>query len=148
LPPRYAELKAKCSTIPNQTYRDFMQESFRCWENGTRRAAIVMAWCALEAKLFDIYESKWTIEEIKDLMVEAKRSFIKVHDDLTYLSDDALLKGLKDNSVIGPAEYRLLSKVGKTYRDLAAHASLSRDILNDEVSASLGIIIDFLLKPT
>jgi hypothetical protein len=65
---------------------------------------------------------------------------------LTYLSDDALLKGLRDASVVGSAEYRLLTKVCKTYRDLAAHASLRRDILDDEVSASLGIIIDFLTK--
>jgi hypothetical protein len=146
LPQRYPELKAKSSSIQNQSYRTFLDEAFSCWTNRTLRAAIVTAWCALEAKIFDVYQSKWTIDQIKDLIPEAKRNFIKVHDDLTYLSDDALLKGLRDASVLGSAEYRLLSKVCKTYRDLAAHASLRREIVDDEVSASLGIMINFLTK--
>jgi hypothetical protein len=142
-PPRYLELRAKSSAI-GSAYSVFLDEAFNCWINGTLRAAIVIAWCALEAKLFDIYQSKWTIDEIKKLIPEANRNFLKVYDDLTYLSDDALLKGLRDASVLGSAEYRLLAKVCKTYRDLAAHASLRRGIFDDEVSASLGIIIEFM----
>jgi hypothetical protein len=145
LPTRYAELKAKSGAIPS-AYMIFLDEAFDCWINGTLRAAIVTAWCALEAKLFDIYKSKWTIADIKKLVPEANRKAINVHDDLTYLSDDALLTGLRDASVLGSAEYRLLAKVCKTYRDLAAHASLKRGIYDDEVSASLAIIIEFLTK--
>jgi hypothetical protein len=39
-----------------------------------------------------------------------------------------------------------LGKVCKTYRDLAAHASLKRNVLDDEISANLRIILDFLSK--
>jgi len=146
VPHRYAELSGQCAGIWNQVYRGFIEEALRCWINRTRRAAIVVAWCAVEAKVFDIYQNRWTIDEIKRLIPELNRHNIKIHDDLTYFSDDALLTGLRDMSVLQSAEFRLLTKVCKTYRDLAAHASLKRDILDDEVSASLGIMLEFLSK--
>ena len=148
LPPRYTELNRQSTQIWNQVYRGFIDEALRCWINGTRRAAVVIAWCAVEAKLFDIYKNKWTIDEIKQLVPDSNRHHIRIHDDLTYLSDDVLLTGLRDTSVLQSADYRLLTKVCKTYRDLAAHASLKRDILDDEVSASLRIMLDFLSKPS
>ena len=147
LPPRYSELKKRTVGIRSGVCRGFLEEAFRCWINKTRRAAVVTAWCAVEARLFDVYRTTWSIDQIKSFIPEAKRHFIKIHDDLTYLSDDALLTGLRDNSVLGSAEYRLLGKVCKTYRDLAAHASLKRDIHDDEVSANLQIVLDFLSRP-
>lgn len=147
VPHRYTELSRQCAGIWNQVYRGFIEEALRCWTNRTRRAAVVVAWCAVEAKLFDIYKNRWSVDEIKRLIPDANRHYIRIHDDLTYLSDDVLLTGLRDMSVLQSAEYRLLTKVCKTYRDLAAHASLKRDILDDEVSASLGIMLEFLSKP-
>jgi hypothetical protein len=146
LPQRFSDLKAQCNKVGNQVYRGFLEESFRCWSSKARRASIVIGWCAVESKLFEIY-GKWTIDQIKAFLDDANRRHIRFHDDLTYLSDDSLLTGLRVQSILSSADYRLLTKVCKTYRDLAAHASLQRDIHDDEVSASLRIMIDFLSKP-
>jgi len=143
-PQGYPRLKQRVDSIQNSVYRDFLQEALRCWRIGSCRACIVVSWCAVEAKIFDIYREKFTIDKIKKLVPEADRREIHVPDDLTTVSDSYLLQGLQRADVLTPTDYRILDKVCNTYRGIAAHAGRRKPIEDTEVSVIVGNMIDFL----
>jgi len=145
-PQDYHRLKQRVDSLQNSVYREILEEAFRCWKIGSCRACIVVSWCAVEAKIFDIYRSKWTIDEIKQLVPEANRNEIQAHDDLTTVSDSYLLRGLQKAHLLTPTDYRILDKVCNTYRGIAAHAGQRKLLEDSEVSTTVGNMIDFLEK--
>jgi hypothetical protein len=144
-PHDYLRLKVKVDALADDVLGEIMQEAFRCWKP-SRRACIVLSWCAVEAKMFNIYR-RWTIPEIKKLVHEADRKEIQTQDDLTTVSDAHLLKGLRDARLLTPSEYKVLDGVCNTYRNLAAHAGAKRVITDAEVSSAVENMITFLEKP-
>jgi len=145
-PQDYHRLKQRVDSLQNNVYHEILEEAFRCWKIGSRRACIVVSWCAVEAKIFDIYRSKWTIDEVKKLVPEANRNEIHVHDDLTTVSDSYLLRGLQKARLVTPTDYRILDKVCNTYRGIAAHAGQRKALTDAEVSSSVENMIVFLEK--
>jgi len=145
-PQDYLRLKVRVDALTDDVLREIMQEAFRCWKIWSRRACIVLSWCAVEAKIFNTYRSKWTMAEIKKLVHEADRKEIQVHDDLTTVSDAYLLKGLRDARLLTPTEYKVLDGVCNTYRNLAAHAGARKPITDAEVSSAVENMIAFLEK--
>lgn len=144
-PHDYLRLKVRVDALGDDVLRKVMQEAFRCWKL-SRRACIVLSWCAVEAKMFAIYR-RWTIAEIKALVDEANRKEIQNHDDLTIVSDTYLLRGLRAASLLNPTEYKILDGVCNTYRNIAAHAGMGKPITDAEVSSAVENMIVFLEKP-
>jgi hypothetical protein len=145
-PQDYVRLKVRVDSLKDEVLREIMQEAFRCWKIWSRRACIVLSWCAVEAKMFSIYR-RWSISEIKKKWVhEADRKEIQTHDDLTTVSDAYLLEGLRDARLLTPTEYKVLNGVCNTYRNLAAHAGTRRTITDAEVSSAVENMIAFLEK--
>jgi hypothetical protein len=143
-PHDYLRLKVKVDALTDDVLREIVQEAFRCWK-WSRRACIVLSWCAVEAKIFSIYR-RWTIPEIKKRVHEADRKEIQTHDDLTTVSDAYLLRGLRDARLLTPTEYKVLDGVCNTYRNIAAHAGARKPITDAEVSSAVENMIVFLEK--
>jgi hypothetical protein len=104
-PQDYLRLKVRVDALTDDVLREIVQEAFRCWKIWSRRACIVLSWCAVEAKIFNIYRSKWTLPQIKKLVPESNRKEIQVFDDLTTVSDAYLLRGLRDARLLAPTEF-------------------------------------------
>jgi hypothetical protein len=145
-PQDYPRLKVRADSLKDDVLREIVQEAFRCWKIGSRRACIVLSWCAVEAKIFNVYRSKWTMAQIKKQVPEANRKEIQVFDDLTTVSDAYLLRGLRDARLLTPTDYKVLDGVCNTYRNIAAHAGARKPISDAEVSSAVENMIAFLEK--
>lgn len=144
-PPDYYRLKLRVDSLQDGVLREILEEAFRCWWITSTRACIVLSWCAVEAKIFDIYR-RWTIPKIKTLDPELNRNKIKVHEDLATVPDAYLLRGLRKARVLTPTEYNILNGVCNTYRGIAAHAGRRKPLEDSEVSTTVGNMIDFVEK--
>jgi len=147
VPQDYVRLKVRVDALQNDILQGILQEAFRCWRIGSRRACIVLSWCAVEAKIFDLYRSRWNMQQIKNLVPQANRKEIQVVDDLTTISDAYLLRGLRNARLLTPTEFKILDGVCATYRNIAAHASQKKLITDAEVSSVVENMIEFLEKP-
>jgi hypothetical protein len=145
-PQDYPRLKVKVDSLKDDVIREILQEAFRCWGIWSRRACIVLCWCGVEAKMFSIYR-RWTIPQIKRIVPESNRKEIQNFDDLTTVSDAYLLRGLRNERLLTPTEYKVLDGVCNTYRNIAAHAGAKKTITDAEVSSAVENMIAFLERP-